>query len=197
MGTNHIFVDFENVQPKNFGFLLEHDVRVMVFVGATQTTISTEVAKAVQSLGDRATYCSISQTRANALDFHITYYLGRACALKDGDYFHIISKDKGYDPLIEHLRADNLKVRRWTSISELPFIAANQKDLIKERIELVTTNLKSRKANLPKKTQTLANSIKSMFGNSLDIAECEDLVIALEKQGRIAVDAGAVTYCNL
>ena len=197
MSTNHIFVDFENVQPKNFALLSAHNVQVTVFIGAAQKNLPIETATALQTLGDRAKYCIIPKTGANALDFHIACYLGRAIERSQKDFYHVISKDKGYDPLIEHLRSKNLKVHRWTGITELPFITANHKDVIKDRIELVMNNLKSRKANLPKKPQTLANSIKTMFGNTVGAEDCLALVSELEQHGHISVDAGVVSYRNI
>ena len=45
----------------------------------------------------------LTEPGKNALDFHIAYYLGQL-ALKEPDaFFHIVSKDTGFDPLIQHL----------------------------------------------------------------------------------------------
>jgi hypothetical protein len=44
MRTNYILIDYENVQPKNLSILKYHDFRVIVFVGASQTKITFELA---------------------------------------------------------------------------------------------------------------------------------------------------------
>jgi len=73
---SYIFIDFENVQPKDLALLRGRDFRVMIFVGATQAKLPTEFAIAVQALGPAAEYVQIEGSGRNALDFHIAYYLG-------------------------------------------------------------------------------------------------------------------------
>ena len=46
------------------------------------------------------------------MDFALAYYLGRKAVTDPTAFFHIVSKDKGYDPLIEHLKARRVKVCR-------------------------------------------------------------------------------------
>jgi len=45
--NSYIFIDFENVQPKDLALLRGRDFRVMIFVGATQAKLPTEFAIAV------------------------------------------------------------------------------------------------------------------------------------------------------
>lgn len=59
------------------------------------------------------TVIKLSGNGSNALDFHIAFYLGVLAVRDSAAYFHIISKDTGYDPLIRHLRAKNIKAHRF------------------------------------------------------------------------------------
>ncbi|MDW8145182.1 MAG: hypothetical protein RMJ48_02595 [Roseiflexaceae bacterium] len=55
--------------------------------------------------------------RAEEFRFHIAFYLG-VLAVRD----HIISKDAGYDPLIQHLRAKNITAHRCEDVLDIPII---------------------------------------------------------------------------
>src|SRR6185503_11601280 len=104
MRTNYVLIDFENVQPSSLEQLDHDHFKVFVFVGAHQGKVPFELAASLQQLGDRAQYIKISGNGPNALDFHIAYYIGRLAATDPAAYFHIISKDEGFDLLIQHLK---------------------------------------------------------------------------------------------
>lgn len=70
MRTNHVPVDYENVQPKSLVVLVgDQPFKVLLFVGASQTKVTFEVAEAMQALGANASYIKISGNVSNALDF--------------------------------------------------------------------------------------------------------------------------------
>lgn len=124
MNTAYIFIDFENVQPKDLALLKGRECKVLIFVGATQTKLPTELVCTVQSLGPSAEYVRIEGSGRNALDFHIAYHLGRvASACPDAD-FAVISKDTGFDPLMQHLKAAGISCRRLSCLSDLPAFKA-------------------------------------------------------------------------
>src|SRR5690606_40973713 len=49
-------------------------------------------------------YVRISGSGRNALDFHIAFHIGLIAAAERDVFFHVISKDSGFDPLITHLK---------------------------------------------------------------------------------------------
>ncbi|MFG6429783.1 PIN domain-containing protein [Roseateles sp. LYH14W] len=113
MRTNYVLIDYENLQPELLAAIDLPHFRVIVFMGANQTKVPVEFAARLQQLGPRAQYLSITGTGRNALDFHIAFYLGELLA-KDGEaFFHVIAADKGYDPLLQHLRDRKVFVRRY------------------------------------------------------------------------------------
>src|SRR5512139_1668904 len=99
MRTNFVLVDFENVQPKDIGLLKDGPFRVKVFLGPNQSKIPVSLAAALQSLGERVEYIMLEAAGNNALDFHIAYYIGALSVVEPAAFFHIISKDAGFDPL--------------------------------------------------------------------------------------------------
>ena len=53
------------------------------------------------------------------MDFHIAFYIGRLSKEEPGSEFHIVSKDKGFDPLVQHLRSLKIKASRVDGPSKL------------------------------------------------------------------------------
>jgi hypothetical protein len=106
--TNYVLIDFENVQPKNLEILKRHPFNILVFVGENQVRIPIETASALQEFGKEARYIKISGNGPNALDFHIACYLGQLSTDDKDGYYHIVSKDTGFDPLVKHLRSKKI-----------------------------------------------------------------------------------------
>ncbi|MCC5074001.1 PIN domain-containing protein [Xanthomonas campestris] len=118
--TNYVLIDYENVQPTDARLLNRDDVRVWVFVGANQKSVMTDLVTELQVLGTRARYERCSGNGSNALDFHIAYVLGQLSRDDPAGFFHIISKDTGFDPLIAYLKQQKIFGARAASISQMP-----------------------------------------------------------------------------
>ena len=194
MQTNYVLTDYENVQPKNLEILAHHNFRVYLFVGANQTKLSFELAKAMQELGDKARYIKISGNGPNALDFHIAYYIGEFIKDDPNAYFHIISKDTGFDPLIRHLKARGFKVQREKQLAEIPVLKVSGAATDSEMLEAIVKNLVSRGHSRPRKVATLKNSINNLSTEDLSDSQLDSLVEQLEKRGKIVVSEGKVSY---
>lgn len=122
---NYVLIDYENVQPDLMPLLSETNIYVIIFVGAAQKSVPVDFAAAMQRLGSRATYIKLSGNGSNALDFHIAFYLGVLAVRDSAAYFHIISKDTGFDPLVQHMRAKQVKVHRFEDVTDIPIIKKN------------------------------------------------------------------------
>jgi hypothetical protein len=120
--TNFVLIDSENVKPEYIEKLQHEHFRVVVFVGANLKRLDFPIVNAVQSLGSNGSYVQISSHGPSALDFHIAYYIGKLSAAHPEAYFHIISKDKGFDPLSKHLRDQKIFCSRWASVLEIPLV---------------------------------------------------------------------------
>jgi len=192
--TNYILIDFENVQPKNLALLKSHSFKIYVFVGASQTKVPFDLAAAMQDFGEDAKYIKISGNGQNSLDFHIAYYIGKLSLEDPKGYFHIISKDTGFDPLIKHLRAKKIRVQREKDLAEIPLLRISSATGDKEKIDAIVENFASRGQSRPRKVKTLANTINSLFAEKLDEKQLEIIINRLKEQQYITVDQGKVTY---
>ena len=191
---NYVLIDFENVHPKNLGILEGHDFQVIVFVGAKQTKITLDLAVAMQSLGENAKYVQIEGNGPNALDFHIAYYIGEISAMDNNCYFHIISKDTGFDPLIRHLKTKKIYAQREKDISEIPLLKISNAKSLPERVSSIIEFLKSRGNAKPRTVKTLSNSINSLFMRKLVDEELSEIVEELIKQNVVTVNGTKVSY---
>jgi len=194
MQTNYVMIDFENVQPNNLARLSEHDFRIFLFVGANQSRLSFELASSMQALGDKASYIKISGNGPNALDFHIAFYLGEFAKDDPNAYFHIISKDTGFDPLIAHLKERRIKVQRSKDIGEIPILRVSASKTDSEKIEAIVQNLNGRGQAKPRKLKTLANTINSLFTEKLSEQELSKLIDQMVVAGKILVKDGNISY---
>ena len=190
----YVFVDFENVQPKNLELLKGHPFQVLVFIGANQTRFPRHFVVPMQALGDQASYVEIEGSGPNALDFHIAYYIGEVATREPGADFHVISKDRGFDPLIRHLNSRGVNVRRENDLAEIPEMRIPETTSLDEQIDAIVKNLRGRGHSRPRKVKTLQNTINTLFAKKLDQAELDSIIAELKKRKLIAVNQNNVSY---
>jgi len=194
MRTNYVLVDFENVQPSSLEALGHDHFKLLVFVGANQAKVPFETAASLQQLGTRAGYVKITGNSSNALDFHIAYYIGKLAATEPTAYFHIVSKDTGFDPLIQHLKAEGIFAGRVKAISEIPLIKASAAKTPSERNQVAANWLQQTKATKPRTVKTLSSTIASLFQKQLSEEEVAAIVHWLAEQGHLAIAGTKVSY---
>ena len=194
MRTNYVLIDFESVQPTSLA-ALEHDhFKLIVFVGSSQAKLPFETAAAMQRMGSRAEYVRIDGNGPNALDFHIAFYIGQIAAAEPAAFFHIISKDKGFDPLIKHLKSRKIFSRRAEDIADIPAVKASNFKSPDERAALVIKKLQQMKAAKPRTVKTLGTTIASVFQKQLSPAEIEVAIKDLCKRGLVQLTGTRVSY---
>jgi len=192
--TNYIFIDLENVQPKNLNILLDHPFKIFVFVGENQEKIPFDLAETMQSFGEDAKYIKISGNGKNALDFHVAFYLGNLSTKDSEGFYHIISKDTGFDPLVKHLRKNKIKVFRHSDLAEIPLLRISSAKNIEEKVDAVIKNLASRGQSRPRKVSTLSNTINSLFTEKLSESEMTSFINALKNKKYIKIEQDKVSY---
>jgi hypothetical protein len=192
--NNYILIDYENVQPKNLAILNGHPFKVIVFIGANQAKVPFDLASSLQALGSNAEYIKIGGNGSNALDFHIAFYIGQLAERDPDAYFHIISKDTGFDPLIKHLKENNILSRREKDLSEIPLLRVSNATSTGEKIAAIVKSLSARGHARPRKVKTLANTINSLFMKTLEESELMSLIEQLCQQQYVVVDGGNVSY---
>ncbi len=118
---NHVFVDFENVHQVDLSLIGAKSVSFTLMVGPKQTKLDTDLVERLISHSDSVRFVRLKSSAKDAVDFALAFYLGRASLADPTAYFHIVSKDTGYDPMIDHLRERHINVRRHPSCAELTF----------------------------------------------------------------------------
>ena len=191
---NYVFIDYESVCPEQLtGLDLDH-FKVVLFVGAHQTRLHFDLAAAIQRLGTRAEYIKISGSGPNALDFHIAFYIGQIAAADPGAYFHIISKDRGFDPLIQHLKTKKIFVARAKDISEIPLVKVANLKSAEQRVEVVVAKLKQLKAGRPRTVKTLKSTINTLFHKQLSESAVTEVVEAMQTKGLVTITDKKLIY---
>ena len=198
MKNNYIMIDMENVVPDNLELLDQEWVKVFLFVGKNQTKLPISMVKAVQRLGSRAQYVEMSGTGHNALDFHIAFYIGRIAATDKDAYFHIISKDTGFDPLIDHLKQEHVFADRVTKIEEIPALIQVRivSKPLSERISFAKERLLKPNAPRPRTRKTLTSHIAAMFLKALPDADISNIIDGLYNDGSIRENGKRLVYSD-
>lgn len=194
MRTNFVLIDSENVKPEYIEKLKQEHFRVVVFVGANLKRLNFPVVNAIQSLGSNGSYVQISSHGPSALDFHIAYYIGKLSAANPDAYFHIISKDKGFDPLIKHLKDQKVFCCRSASVMDIPLVKLTDKLPPSKRAEnFYEKRIASAKAR-PATVMSLKSAILSYFHKVLSEEEVVQVLNALTAAGHVVVNGKKVTY---
>lgn len=192
--TNYVLIDYENVQPEAMAVLAQEHFKVIVFVGANQAKVTFEVASALQQMGDRAEYVKITGNGSNALDFHIAFYIGVLAGIEPDAYFHIVSKDTGFDPLIQHLKAKKILACRSKDVTDIPIVKAANSKSPADRVAVVIADLKRRGASRPRAVKTLSSTISGIFQKQISDQEVASLIANLQKHGIVTVNGTKVSY---
>ena len=194
MRTNFVLIDSENVKPEYIERLNQEHFRVVVFVGANMKRLDFPIVNALQSLGSNGSYVQICSHGPNALDFHIAYYIGKLAAAHPDAFFHIISKDTGFDPLIEHLKAQKVFCCRSVSVLEIPLLKLTTKLSSRQRAaDFYEKRLASGSAR-PATVMTLRSTILSHFQKTLSEKEVAAVLQALTAAGHVVVNGKKVAY---
>ena len=186
MRKNYIFIDYENVQPESIAGLEKGNFYILLFLGANQAKVNTQLARSLQPLGSRVEYIVLSGNGKNALDFHIACYIGERAAIEPDAYFHIVSKDPGFDPLIEHLNDRNILASRSGSIGEISILQKSSIKTLPERTSVVKARLAQMEGK-PSTVKTLSSTINALFQKTLSDDEVEMVVKDLCGRGVIAI----------
>lgn len=106
----HILLDYENVQPTEVELrvMVPEATRVWVFHGPHQKQVEQRFA----SFGTGMTAVPISKTGKNALDFHLSFYMGYIASRNQQAKFVVVANDKGYEPMLEHAKVLGFAVRQ-------------------------------------------------------------------------------------
>jgi PIN domain len=187
-----LLVDFENVQQVNLA-RLDDSFQIIIFVGAAQKSIPIELVTNAQKLGSRIEWQRVDASGSNALDFFIACHLGRVLEKSPQLQCIVLSKDKGFDPLLRHLNKNGLQCKRLNSLLELDPKATTppEEPNYKRVIEVLS---KSEKKSRPRKRKTLSQHISSIFQKKLPQTEVDRIIDILFANKMISETNDAITY---
>ncbi len=117
--TNHIFIDFENVQETDLGCIANKTVRVALILGEKQKSLPVKLVKLIQKYPEQIRLVETVLNGKNALDFVLACEIGVEIQKDPTGYFHIVSRDKGFDALIKHLKSKKILAARHSSLLRL------------------------------------------------------------------------------
>ncbi|MSU57347.1 MAG: hypothetical protein EXS35_04055 [Pedosphaera sp.] len=215
--VNHVLVDFENVHEINHAVIGNKTVSFTLLLGARQTKLDVSLVEKLLEHAASVQLVRLSSSGKNALDFTLAYYVGRAVAADPTGFFHIVSKDTGYDPLIEHLRSKHIRAHRHDDFTSLTFsgpaklpapipIAATPKPKspikpkappasLDQRETQVLAHLRKPSATRPKNKDKLASFFVAHLGHKITDGQALDLIENLSQAGHLTIgEKGKVTY---
>lgn len=192
--TNFVLVDYENVQPEDIHLLKDGPFQVKVFLGPNQSKILADLVTTLQPMGERAEYIRLKTAGNNALDFHIAYYIGALSATEPSAFFHIISRDTGFDALLTHLKGKKIFAQRSTCIADIPYFKPAPPSVPEAQVQAAITDLIRRKAARPRTHKTLLSTLNALFKKELSEQQMAALFDTLCKRGVVKVEGTKVTY---
>jgi hypothetical protein len=98
-----LFIDYENITQVRLSTIQRSNLKIYIFVGCTQAKIPFELVREAHQLGASVEWIGVEGIGPNALDFHIVFYLGQISLQSPSSNYVILSRDRGFDPLIQHL----------------------------------------------------------------------------------------------
>lgn len=159
MSHSSLLIDFENVRDIALGSL-PTDSRVLIFVGKSQHSIPFEITRDAQQLGERLQWIKIEGDGRNNLDFHLAFHLGRLSNASPSVEFLVLSKDKGFDPLIKHVVAMGVKCVRIERIDQVPIMTGSADPHFDKTFKLLSGIAKNAR---PRRRRTLIAQVASFF----------------------------------
>jgi len=188
-----IYIDFENVP--NIKIKELDDTKIFLFIGENQNRLSTSIVRTIQPLGKNVEWIQISGTGKNALDFHIAYYLAiHKDQVKTEHY--IVSKDTGFDPLIDHASRLGQKVKRVVSFADIFENIGLGKELQEKYKKIKEILLKQLKTKRPKSRKTLTSFIETTFQKQINNADISKLIENLFREGFIEEKSKRISYLD-
>ena len=215
VNTCFVFIDYENVQPDDLARLQNTRCQVIVFIGNQQNSVKANLAIPMQLLGSRGKYIKVTNTGKNVLDFYIASYLGLFSNQAPLAQFYIITKDSGFDSLINHFRQQKIQVRRFSSICDIPLrkekrgesLSQSITGLVKAKIasyeekqefamqvKQVITYLKKYRYTRPKSVKALENTFTTLFNKQLSSGATLAIIAELKKIKVISLEGEKINY---
>lgn len=213
--VNHVFVDLENVKTVDCSVIGSNNLRLYLFLGPHNKKLDIAVVECLLENAQTVQMIRSPKLGKNALDFVLAYHLGQAVLTEPTAHFHIISKDTGFDALIDLLKSKNIKAKRhpdWSALSlqaaptaptaialaaklpTKPSPTPAESSLSAAAAKMLETLKKAPKSR-PKKTKSLVTFAREFSGKDKPDTEAEKLIAELNLATALEIDEkGNVSY---
>jgi hypothetical protein len=192
---NYIFVDYENVQDVDLDLIVGKAVKVFLVVGQGRKTLPSLLARQIHQYHDQVTWIESEGATKNALDLVLAYHVGLQANADPKGYFHILARDKDYDALVKHLRANNILASRDAEFARIPALVAMTRLSLEDRVKWVVERFQKNKASRPKRKQSLLTTIRAFCRKELPDEEVQKIVAAMVARKLIELTPqGEVVY---
>lgn len=111
-------IDFENVHDDGLEGIraLSQEDKVIIFYGIKIKSISFDRHVEIMSTRAHVEYLKTNKVAKNYLDFQLATYLGYVIGKGEKGPVYIISKDTGYDSIVDYWKSHSIKIERQNSI---------------------------------------------------------------------------------
>lgn len=193
--TNYIFIDYENVQEVNLDLIAGKAVKVYLVVGQRRKSLPSALARQIHRYHDQVEWIESQGASSNALDLVLAYQVGLQAQADPKGYFHILARDKDYDPLIQHLRANGILASRDEEFSKIPVLVTVSRLTLDQRVDFVVERFKKNKVSRPARRKSLLTSIHALLHKELPPEQVEQIATVMAERKLIEFTAqGGVTY---
>lgn len=176
---HYIFIDYENIQEVDLDLIAGKAVKVFLVVGQRRKMLPSLLARQMHQFHDQVTWIESEGATKNALDLVLAYHVGLQAKADPKGYFHILARDKDYDALIKHLRANNILASRDDEFARIPALVAMTRLSLEERVKWVVERFQKNKVSRPKRKKSLLTTIGSFCRKELSEEEVQQIVTAL------------------
>lgn len=119
----HILIDYENIQPKSFNDIETNECHVWLFLGVNQQkSLPLDLVETLLRFDNRNVHIiRMQHAGKNALDFYLSFYLGKISEIDSQADVCILARDSGYDVLVDHLNSvyDGMNIMRSANANQL------------------------------------------------------------------------------
>lgn len=192
-----LLIDYENIHKIELAKIKQQDINIKIFVGQAQNKIPFDLVQAAQQFDNPVEWIKIKGSGSNALDFYIAFYLGQYFKNTKKGTFLVLSKDKGFDPLIKHINNSPINCQRIENLDNLYQKQELTSDEKNEKLILEIINKLARMENnkRPATQKSLHNSLKSQLAKkNIQDKEIVLLVKTLFLQNKIAKENNRLIY---
>jgi hypothetical protein len=184
-----ILIDLENIAPKNIEEIYKNKCEVYAFI-RTGLIVPRGITSTDKKLGKKIKFIRTKPGK-NVSDFFIATYVGKFIEKHGkGVHIQILTNDKGFVPVIEHLVEDGFHVYKTDTLA---FI---NKQEVNRSIQVIKNILDIQK---PKSLKTLGNAIQSstlkvncaMITNIIIKHAINNRIIKVDKNKKIIYEKAA------